>query len=112
MSNKSEMEHLKKMMKHTVDTVNTILSEFDTYAAQIEDLQLRAASQEEHFKQRENYYRIQIEGLQKTVRQNYSIITETMIGNTDPRLEKLEAKANKPTTVEKICQKLRYLRKR
>ena len=112
MATTDEMEHLKKMMKHTVDTVNTILGEFDTYAAQIEDLQKRAASQEEHFKQREYYYRMQIEGLQKTVRENYSIITETMIGNTDPRLEKLEAIVNEPTTLEKICQKLRYLRKR
>ena len=101
-----------EIAKYSVATVNQILKDFDTYAAQIEDLQNRAASQEEHFKQREHYYRLQIEGLQKTVRGNHSIVTETIIGNTDPRIEKLEAKVYKPTLYEKICLKLRYLRKR
>lgn len=112
MSTTDEMEHLKKMMKHTVDTVNVILKEFDTYVGQIEDLQRRAASQEEHFKQRENYYRLQIEGLRKRIQGNYSIITKTMEDHYEPRIEKLEAIVNKPSLYEKICQKLRYLRKR
>ena len=108
MPENDETAHLKKMMKHTVKTVNVILKEFEESAKKIRNLELKLASQEEHFKQREDYYRTHIEGNKSSVIKLAKMV-DINFDLTEERLSELE---NKPTKFEKICQKLPYLRKR